>query len=824
MIVIAFSGCSRANPEKDFARARDLFWRGELILAQKETERGYERYANDNPKWAWKFRVLHARVLNWRGKNPEAFALLKPDLPPSLKSTDLDIQKKQLEILLSTRTNGLDSSRAALVELRQLCETTGCGVLGEILIAQGLVEMQNEKYERAQDFFNEGLRVARQRADAFLEASALVNLSHAAVQREHYDEAIDLAIQARQIAESIQAQLLVANAQGNLGWARYKTGDFEGAKSLLVPAAAQAERLGRGVGVIRWLNASGTISLSENHLDEASEAFRKAWHLANASGSDKEDILDAEISIALVSIRAGDLTVAKQYTDHAINQARTDGLKSDELYALLAKAQIAAYEHEFTQAESLLRQITVEADPEVDPSLRWEALHELAVLYEDNRRPSDASNAYLTGLGELECARDSVQHEEARLPFLANGSGLYDDYVHFLVGEGKTTEALQVADYSRAQMLSEGLGRLNKPAACGGKAHSLRPVSFIVEHASRAQGATTLYYWLGSRESYLWAITPKRTDFFKLPKKSEIDEAVQNYARALTGPRDPLETGNPDGQKLYEMLIAPAQKSISSDSRVLVIGDGSLAKLNFETLIVPGEKPHYWIDDVTVANATALRLVDNSRKVSSAKGAKLLMIGAPVSPNADYPELRNAETEIQRIQAHFDSGQREIFAGDKATASAYFAAHPDQFSYIHFVAHGTASRLSPLDSAVVLSKEGGQDDAFKLYAREIIKHRLNADLVTVSACYGSGSRAYTGEGLVGLSWAFLRAGAHHVIGALWEVNDESTPQLMDQMYGELRNGKSPAAALRAAKLSMLHSSGRYSKASYWAPFQLYLGS
>ncbi len=125
---------------------------------------------------------------------------------------------------------------------------------------------------------------------------------------------------------------------------------------------------------------------------------------------------------------------------------------------------------------------------------------------------------------------------------------------------------------------------------------------------------------------------------------------------------------------------------------------------------------------------------------------------------------------------------------------------------------------------MILSKEG---DSYKLYARDIVRHRLNANLVTISACNGSGTRAYSGEGLVGLSWAFLRAGAHNVIAALWEVSDASTPELMDSLYKELSQGKDPAAALRDAKLSLLHSQDPKSvfrKPFYWAPFQLYTGS
>ena len=125
---------------------------------------------------------------------------------------------------------------------------------------------------------------------------------------------------------------------------------------------------------------------------------------------------------------------------------------------------------------------------------------------------------------------------------------------------------------------------------------------------------------------------------------------------------------------------------------------------------------------------------------------------------------------------------------------------------------------------MVLSAEPRHPDNFKLYARDIVHQPLRARLVTISTCYGSGQRAYAGEGLVGLSWAFLRAGSHNVIGALWQVNDASTPQLMDRLYSELQNGAAPDAALRTAKLSLIHSDSVYRKPLYWGAFQLYGGS
>ena len=121
-----------------------------------------------------------------------------------------------------------------------------------------------------------------------------------------------------------------------------------------------------------------------------------------------------------------------------------------------------------------------------------------------------------------------------------------------------------------------------------------------------------------------------------------------------------------------------------------------------------------------------------------------------------------------------------------------------------------------------LSRDG---DSCKLVPRDLLRRPLNAYLVSISTCDGAGQRNFAGEGLIGLSWGFLRAGARHVIAALWEVSTASTPQIMDELYKGLNEGKTPAEALRNAKLSLIHSKTKaYQRPFYWAPFQLYLGS
>jgi CHAT domain-containing protein len=359
---------------------------------------------------------------------------------------------------------------------------------------------------------------------------------------------------------------------------------------------------------------------------------------------------------------------------------------------------------------------------------------------------------------------------------------------------------------------------------------------------------------------------------FTLPPGAEIDAAVGRYRKALAGPQDVLASADPEGRWLYRTLIAPAEGLLNKDAKVFVVPDGSLNNLNFETLLVAGTKLsgpklsearlHYWIEDVTIANASSLRVLgaartparDGASPVSTGDAGKstgigggkrdrrLLLVGNSIAPNDKYPELPKAASQMESVARHFSSARQRILARQQATPAAYLASRPEQFSYIHFVAHGTASRLSPLDSAIVLSKTAlpkvplssplsktapseasAGSDSFKLYARDIIRHPLRADLVTISACYGVGERAYSGEGLVGLSWAFLRAGAHNVVAALWEATDASTEQLMDKFYDELDKGAGPDAALRAAKLSLLRG-GAFHNPFYWAPFQLYAGS
>lgn len=812
LAVLCFSACaSRQNPQIALNHATRAFQHGDLAAATEEAQKGYVQFRSRSADWAWRFLLLEADTLEWRGMNDKAVTLLSSERSIPLP-TDLTAREQWLEASALISLRQLNEAERRIAELQRLCKGSTASACEDLRL-QGWLEMARGHFDLAQHHFDQTVASAHSRGDAFLEASALLDLCSSGLLQEHFDDALGWADEAFRLASAIDAVSIAQVALGNEGWAYYRLGEPEKALSLFNDATDRARQIGAVTDEVKWLTTAGYVYLDAHEYDKAAQSYQHALDLAKQINS-KEDIINALMSLALVSERTGKLDQARDYADKTIALVPPDGDRLDVLYPLLVKGHVAARQHDTTQAERIFHE--VEQDPRSHVFLKWESEHSLAQLYEDENRPQLADQEYRAALSTFETARSSLKHEESSLPFPANAAGIYDDYIHFLVGGGKTPEALQVAEYSRGQTLAEGLGLLQKGT-------SFKPDATNVQAIARKAGGAILFYWLGEKQSYLWAITAKKTDLFTLPPKSAIDPRVQRYRKALAEQQEFLQSTDADGRQLFDDLVAPAEDLLSKDEKVFIIPDGSLNTLNFETLLVADPVPHYWIDDVTIADASSLHVLAASHPAAK-RANNLLLMGNAVAPNNDYPELRKAAAEIESIEKHFLPAQQEIFAREQATPTAYLASNPEQFSYVHFVAHGTASRTSPLDSAIVLSRANAQDDSFKLYARDIIRQPLRADLVTISTCYGAGARAYSGEGLVGLSWAFLRAGAHNVIGALWEVSDVSTPQLMDQLYDGLKKGETPDVALRAAKLSLLHSNNAFSKPFYWAPFQLYTGS
>ncbi|WP_263360170.1 CHAT domain-containing protein [Acidicapsa ligni] len=722
------------------------------------------------------------------------------------------VEELSLRSVALTHLDRLAEANQVIAEANRLCDFESYSACGDIIRARGVIALERGEQLEAKRDFLESLKYASTHKDGLLETTALINLSAVALQQEHYDEALDWSKSAYRDAVQLGADDLTQSALGNQGSAYYGLGDPDKALELFLEAENRAALLGSTEIRIAWLTSAGNVYASTGQLLLAERSYKNAIQFASQINN-KEEIVNASMDLAQIYSGLTRLEDADHYANQAWKMAQQSGNRVDMLNSHLILGETAALRHDWDRASNLLHE--VETAPDSQISMKWAAEHALAQMYETQGQRSSAQHAYQSALASFESARAELKQDDSRLSFVTNAARIYDDYIHFLIMQHKSVVALEAADWSRARTLEQGLGLIQN-------SKNVQPLPFSPTQIARNANATLLFYWLGEKQSYLWAVSPDKTEVVPLPTKREISSIIVRYNNALLKLEDPLKDENKDGSALYNMLVAPVSDLISAHRPVIILADGELSQLNFETLLVSSPTPHYWIEDATILSAPSIRMVTAAKPAIKSDG-KLLLMGDAVSPDPDYPDLPMAYSEIQQIQKHFPSFKEAVFTRQHATPAAYLSAKPEQYSYIHFVAHGTASRLSPLDSAVILSSSRGAPDGYKLYARDILQHPINARLVTMAACYSSGTRSYAGEGLVGLSWAFLRAGAHSTIGALWDVSDESTPRLMDGLYSGLESGLSPATALRASKLALLHSKGNFRRPFYWAPFQLYVG-
>ncbi len=675
----------------------------------------------------------------------------------------------------------------------------------------GSLALELDRSRQAHALFLSGLHLAQRDKNTFLSMQLLGNLGVLALRSERYEQASGLFEQAATLSSSLNARLALEKYQGNVGYSLYGAGDFIRALSSFRAATEKAEILGASIDEVRWLINTALCEFVLKQNAAAGVDFRRALGKAEAIAN-QEVLGDAQLNLGLflMTEQPGE---AKQHADIALSLARSRGNKPEEFAAEMLHGSILAEHGDRRQGRRELLGLTLHRD--LAPSLRWRVEDELGKVAEAEHEERAADIWFQRALDTFHRQRRSLTTIDFQLPFRENASDVLNDYLEHLIANGREWEALRVLDGSLAETLDDvPRGMLPQGKQISG--------AELGQHLAEQLGGTVLVYRVRPQHTYLWAIGEHRRGFYRLQGGTTLHGLLEQHQAAVAASRDLIGPAGEAAHALFDALVAPARTVIGDSDRVFLETDETLTGLNFETLLTPGVKPHFWIEDVAITNTRSLWQLERefrSVPVKNDKVPSLLLMGAA---NArPYPDLPHASEEMARVASHFARKDRTVLTGEQATPLAYEQGRPGEFTYLHFVAHAEADALDPMQSAIVLGAPAGAENRFRLLARDVLRQPLHAELVTLSACYGSGARSYSGEGLVGLAWAFQRAGARHVIGALWEVSDVTTPALMDRLYEELGHGVPPDRALRAAKLTLLHGSGVVRKPFYWAPFTLY---
>ncbi len=379
-------------------------------------------------------------------------------------------------------------------------------------------------------------------------------------------------------------------------------------------------------------------------------------------------------------------------------------------------------------------------------------------------------------------------------------------------------------------------------------------------------------FLLGKKRSLVWVVSRDKLSVGILPPRREIEDEVSDYRKALTGRISALTLAGslaevaPAGRKLYRSLLQPVENALVGARSLVIVPDGALGYLPFETLVLPTRHgassengPTYLLEKFAIVygpSASALVTVERMNREQAEPAKTLLAFGDPIvdapaapakngaeatrSPSQE-PELNSAATvadeyaergfsfsrlpytraEVLGISKLYSPNQRQIYLGDQAREETVKTEKLEDYRYIHFASHGFVDEVRPSRSGILFSRDSHSTEDGVLQLGEIMRLKLNASLVTLSACSTGLGKLVNGEGILGLTRAFFYAGARNVTVSLWNVNDSATATLMKAFYGNLNRGLSKSAALRQAKLTLLHGKeAAWHHPYYWAAFVL----
>ncbi|HJY30783.1 MAG TPA: CHAT domain-containing tetratricopeptide repeat protein, partial [Pyrinomonadaceae bacterium] len=386
------------------------------------------------------------------------------------------------------------------------------------------------------------------------------------------------------------------------------------------------------------------------------------------------------------------------------------------------------------------------------------------------------------------------------------------------------------------------------------------------------ENTVLLEYSLGEDNSYVWAIGPNSLKTFTLPKRTEVEEAARRVYDLVTvsDRKVPGETLEQQQKRLLQadadypaaianlsrMLLGPIGSELKN-KRLLIVAEGVLQYVPFAALADPEEIATPLIvkhEIVTLPSASVLGVLRHETKErqpapksiavfadpvfderdarlsgesqvaahADADGAREVKRSAEESGLSGFPRLRFSRDEANQIMK-FASRNNSLAALDfSASRANATSADLQNYRIVHFATHGIINSRHAELSGVVLSlvdQNGKPQNGFlRLY--DIYNMNLKADLVVLSACQTALGRDIKGEGLIGLTRAFMYGGATRVVASLWQTDDRGTSVLMSKFYdGLLSRRLSPAAALRNAQVSMLQDK-RWHNPRYWAAFTI----
>jgi CHAT domain-containing protein len=648
-----------------------------------------------------------------------------------------------------------------------------------------------------------------------------------------YDEARDLARQVLERYRSFNDSYSSARALLHLATAEAELGNFAAAQSALDEAALIFTSLGSltwGMIARLW---HGQVAFKQGDHELAWREARAAADCFEAQGQ-HVNYATACILIGQVALARGDIASASLHGTHALRVAQHYNVPSLRYAAHLLLGRVAeatslpvrairSYRAAAATIDRVQRGLTITLRSGFLEN-KGEAWRELIVIY--------------LRLGQTDCAFDTLEQAKSQvlINYLANreqfrwsreepeSQALLDELEH-LRAEHQLFYHLafnppREQEMSTVALPEEALGEV---AVRERRMRAITEKLYLLSHSLNATNSSfssylpiiqasiderTLLVEFYDDGLQLWAfvLDGQSCEAQPLPVKVETVKQLLNQLKSNITSALSLEPSSSAVrrlnllaqrilQRLYAILLEPLEIQRRGRERITIVPYGVLHYLPFHLL---HDGASYLIETHEVVTLPAASLMTRS----SPRRPR----GALIISHSWEGRLPHTLTEAQIVQSLFGG----LLHKEEAATRAILQAEPSQI--LHIATHGQ-HRLDHPELSYIELADG------QVYADDLLQQDLSYELVTLSGCETGRAKVAADEELIGIGRGLLYAGAGALILSLWQVSDSSTVRLMEQLYRALQAGRSKAASLREAQISILADYPDLHPA-FWGAFQL----
>lgn len=731
----------------------------------------------------------------------------------------------------------------------------------EILYEIGLTYEKTGLYDEADRHYTEGRRIGTELRDPHLLATGSLYLANTSWFRGRYQEAFDhleAATGEAEHSDDPQLPIMIANTRALLYWT---LNDLEKALVYAEQAVARAEAAGIKEEIASSHNNLGLMQRDRGKVERSLEHFDRAKQIDEQLNS-RWGLGYDHRNIGISLMKLGRHADARMNFESAERYSAAIKNVDNWVKALLELGHVHRETGGHGTAIDYYQRAYELSKRHHMKEVLWRAAAGHGAVLRLTGRKSEAVAHYREAVDIVESMRAALKIEEFRNSFQTKTQDLYRDMIILLIELGRTGEAFNYLERSRSrsfidllanqklaiktetdqQMLDlvttlqaqldvssrelasfeqpppDLVSRVRKAKAAYDEAlvrlkrSSPELSSFVaVDPLTQEQvqkllepDVGLLSYKVTENHVYLWLVTASGTRFYQVPTAlGEVEQLIRSYRLRVQR----LESVSEELERLSKLLLAPVFTDLEGLRYLGIIPDGPLHFLSFAAL--SGGAGALIDTHLLFYAPSASVLKFTFAKRSEVKLTKVLAIGNPDLGNYNY-QLPLAELEARSIR--WDFPNLDILTGAKATKE-WVLANISRYGIIHMATHGEFDDLNPLLSSLWLASPN--PDNRRLTVREVFGLNLKADLVTLSACQTGLGKLEAGE-LIGLNRAFLYAGTHTLVSALWRVDDLATSVLMKHFYRHYA-GMDKAASLRQAQLLVKKD---FPHPAYWSGLAL----